>query len=268
MKKVYPFVARSIFCLTLFISSCEKWHDNRNPQTALDHALAESSFLDIFRIVLAETKEHEGVPADVDSCSARTVTSANGNFITLRIDFGTDVCSFNYQIKRKGALLVSLNQALNQSNSRASVSLENFEVNNYLIEGTINIINKGIVNEKPQYELQVSDGKVTSKDGRIISWACDLTLERIEGQLSPDFVWDDKYSISGSASGTNYEGRNFSAEVKEPLLFEMVCRWIVQGTTELSIEELKNITVNYGSGNCDNDAEAKIGKRSYNLKLK
>jgi hypothetical protein len=264
---------RTIFSIAvlvaLFAQGCEKWRDNRDPQTALDNALAESSFHDIFRIVLAETKEHEGFPSNVDSCSSRSAVTTNGNYpVTLSVAYGNTDCAFNYHISRNGNVVISLNQPFSQANAQASITFENFYLNGYLIEGVVTITHKGITGDKSQYRLQVADGKVTSKNGRIVSWSCDRTFERSAGQESLDFVWDDAFSITGSSAGVNHDGRSFTSEIKEALIFEMVCRWITKGEVELSVEELKNIVVNYGDGSCDNDAESKVGKRSYNAKLK
>jgi hypothetical protein len=257
------------FFIMFFLQGCEKWRDNRNPQTALDNALAESSFHDIFRIVLAESREYEGLPSDADSCSSRSAVATNGGYpISLSVSYGNSNCSSNYRMQRKGTLVVSLNQPFSQPNAQASLTLQHFEVNGYKVEGNIVIMHKGVIDNKTQYRLQVSDGKITSKDGRIVSWACDRVFETAAGQESPGFVWDDVFNVSGTSSGVNYEGRSFTSTINKPLVFKMTCRWITEGEIEFSVEQLKDIIVNYGDGNCDNDAEAKIGKRTYNMKLK
>jgi hypothetical protein len=76
------------------------------------------------------------------------------------------------------------------------------------------------------------------------------------------------FSVEGESAGINADGQNFKTVAKEPLKFDMTCRWVNKGKTEIEPEGLKTISVNYGEGNCDNDIEAEIGKKSFGPKLK
>jgi hypothetical protein len=267
MKK-FRFPLLVLFAIAFIGQGCEKWRDNRDPQTALDNALAESSFLDVFRIVLSETKEYEGFPSNVDSCSSRVLVSTNGTASVFRVEYGSSDCSSNYNFTRRGAVIIEITESFSNDNAQATVTFEDFYAKGYRVEGTVIIKNKGVVDGKTQYGMTVSEGKITSSTDEIVSWNCDLTFDRSEGQSSLDFVWDDVFSVTGEAIGMSVDGRNFTTVVKEALNFDMTCRWIIKGKSEIEPEELKTITVSYGDGNCDNDVDAEIGKKEYSPKLK
>jgi len=268
MKKFrFPFLF--VIVLAFVGQGCEKWRDNRDPQTAVDNALAESSFNDVIRILISESKEYEGFPSNADTCSTLTATTTSGGYpVTIRVDFGTTSCATNYNFDRKGVMNVEISQPFSTEDAQATVTFEDFYVHEYKVEGTVTLTNLGLMNNVTNYRVVISDGKVTSPTDEVISWNADLNYERSYGQESPDFVWDDIYSVTGEAAGVSVDGRSFTTTIKEALSFEMVCRWISKGKSEVSPEELKTITVNYGSGNCDNDAEAEVGKKEYSLKLK
>jgi hypothetical protein len=247
---------------------CEKWRDNRDPQTALDNALAESSFFDVFRIVLAEGKEYEGIPSDVDSCSVRTVVSTSGTAAILKITYSDSGCTSNYNFTRLGVINVEISEPLGNEDAQATATFENFFIKGYQVEGTVIITNKGTADDKTKFRVAVTGGKITSSTGKIVSFTCDYTFTRTEGQSSAEFVWDDVFSVEGESAGINADGQNFKTVAKEPLKFDMTCRWVNKGKTEIEPEGLKTISVNYGEGNCDNDIEAEIGKKSFGPKLK
>lgn len=256
-------------CLFCFVS-CKKFRDNREPLSAEENALAESSFIDAFRIALNESAFYAGSFSNIDSCGTRTVETIAGQYpVLITKDYGIDNCVQTYNFTRRGKIAVQLNGPLNTPGSRADISFENFYVNDYLVEGNLVVVNKGIADGKSEFSLNVTNGKITNPDNKIVSWQAEYTLSRIKGETSPAFVWDDVFSISGTASGVNNEGRNFETTIKENLEFEMICRWASKGKSEVAIDELKTSTIDYGNGNnCDNDATVEIGKRSYEATLR
>jgi hypothetical protein len=63
--------------------------------------------------------------------------------------------------------------------------------------------------------------------------------------------------ISGNWTITKRDGTLRNVSIVEPLRREMSCRYIVSGTVKIEQGE-KNITVDYGNGDCDDLATAEI----------
>lgn len=268
MKTIFQ--SSLLLALIFTISSCEKFRDYREPLSAEENALAESSFIDAFRIALNESAFYAGSTSNIDSCGSRNVQTTAGNYpVLITKDYGSANCVQTYNFTRRGKIGVQLTAPLSEEGSRADISFEGFYVNDYLVEGNLVVTNNGSSEGKTNYKLTVTNGKITNADNKIVSWQAEYTLSRIAGENSLPFIWDDVFSATGTASGVNNEGRNFETNIKENLEFEMICRWARKGKSEVAIDELKTSTIDYGDGNnCDNDATVEIGKRSYEATLR
>jgi hypothetical protein len=97
----------------------------------------------------------------------------------------------------------------------------------------------------------VSSIKITNQSGEVASWSSTRTRTWIQGE-STKIVTDDIYSISGSTSGVNRKGKNYTSTITNPLRVEIACPWrIVSGTIALSRENAMPKTIDFGTGNCD-----------------
>lgn len=256
--------------LSFVLASCTKFRDNKEPLSAEENALGESTFFDAFRIAVNESAFYAGSVSNIDSCGTFTLQTTVGNYpVLITRDYGTNNCVQTYNFTRRGKIGVQLSGSLEVEGSRADVSFDKFYCNDYLVEGNLVIVNLGVTDSATNYSFTVTDGKITNPDNKIVSWNATYNLKRIEGELSNTFIWDDKYNLTGTANGTNNEGRNFETTIKEALSFELICRWPSNGVSEVAIDELKTSTINYGDGfNCDNAAKVEIGKRTYDATLR
>ena len=100
--------------IIFFISiSCQKLKFNRSTTSSQDNAIAEMSFNDIFKII-EDVIINEGLEKNstsiLNTCANVTVSPSlpDSSFPkTITIDFGTQNCTDNYGIKRRGMLLVN-----------------------------------------------------------------------------------------------------------------------------------------------------------------
>ncbi len=268
MKSFTLILALLLTTLSLF-PGCKKWRDNKEPLTAINNALAESSYLDVFRIVTEYTRIYEGGGFQTDNCASITVGTTGGTFpVSLNLDYGAEDCGEFYNIKRRGSLQILLNKHFSETGATALVSFNGFYVNGSMVGGSVTITHKGMVDGKAEYSLVIENGIITESTEGIISYACNRTLIRVVGENTLPFVWDDVYEITGTASGVNTDGRSFEETVKEALTFTMDCRWITKGKSEIVPDDRKTISIDYGNGTCDNKAEVEIGKRKISASAK
>jgi hypothetical protein len=260
-----------VLLLTMAVfASCEKWRDNRTPFAASDNALAETSYTDVFRAVLNAGVNYDGAPSNIDTCATQTIQTNAGDYpAVIRLDYGAENCIGYYNFKKRGVIIAQLSKPISEEGARIDVTLENFYSNDYLVEGTVTIIFLGVTDGKSQFSLKVTDGKITNADDETIIWSAEYLYERVEGEDSPQFLWNDVFSLTGTAEGRNSNDNTFTATVKEPILYEMVCRWAKKGIVEVEPSDRKTNSLDYGNENgCDNQAKVTIGKKEYTTTLR
>lgn len=281
MKKlVIPFVV--IALVGISFNSCKKAKLNKQTTTAKDNGTAENLYADIKRVV-EEAANDEGASNKTagysfGSCATVSITPAWNDSLTwpktMTIDFGTTNCTGAYGINRRGKLVVTLTDRYRNAGSVLTVQPSNYYVNNHKVEGTKTLTNNGRNSSgNLTFSVVVNNGKVTYPDGGIFTWKTSRTNEWIAGESTTLFshgvsgICDDVYLITGSAEGTNKNGRNFTVVITEPLRKEICCRWIVSGKMEIKPEDLKTRKVDFGNGSCDSQAKVTIGRRTYNISL-
>ena len=186
---------------------------------------------------------------------------------SLIIDFGPVNCLCRDGRNRRGKILVSYTGKYFETGSVRTMSFDNFYRNDNKLEGTRTITNNGL-NAQGQYywTINASNMKITKTDGRTHSFSSTRIRTMVAGQNTTDW-YDDEYLISGSASGINARGENYTAQITTPLHRALSCRWIDSGVIEISPEERRTRIVNFGKGNCDNEAIITVGNRSRTINM-
>jgi hypothetical protein len=101
-----------------------------------------------------------------------------------------------------------------------------------------------------------------------MTWTSSRNREWIAGSAT-QFNWlDDEYSITGSASGTNFEGTSFTVNITSPLIVKLDCRWITKGTFDLTPTGKLTRTFDYGNGSCDANATVTINGTVFPVTLR
>lgn len=278
MKNLILFSAFSM----LIFSSCRNYSLNRSTTTAEDNNLAEIGFGDIQKVAEDILKEEDldgksnnsQVAKQLYAGCATVSVSPNGASFpkTITVDFGTTNCTATDGRSRRGQLVITITDYYRNAGCVMTVQPVNYYVNDYKVEGTKTVTNTGRnAAGNLSFSVDVSNGKVTSPNGDYVEYASTRTREWIEGESTTYLtdgvsgILDDVYLITGSANGTNRDGRTFTATVTSALRLELDCRWITSGTFELIPQDLKTRTIDYGTGACDNEATVSIGNRTYTV---
>ncbi|MBS3913849.1 MAG: hypothetical protein KG003_14225 [Bacteroidetes bacterium] len=136
-------------------------------------------------------------------------------------------------------------------------------VNMFQLQGTMAITRTGA----EEITVVIQNGKVTDMNNLTATFQGTKVIKRIAGGSTPGIL-GDQYEVTGSGSGVNREGDNYTWQITTPLLkrIEAGCaRTFVKG-----IIEIKNISANrslkvdfdpFGNGACDRTAKAIIGTR-------
>ena len=276
----------SIFSILFFTSltfvyfGCKKDKIDTDQRAAIDNSIAENAFNDVFMQVDCAAKEISYAGAkivQIDSSICKTITITPFDSVTwpktLTIDFGTTNCLCSDFKYRRGKIIATLSGRYGDSASVINISLNQYYVNDYHIEGTKTITNLGHVGtynngNNLMYSVVISNAKITPPNGNTISWNSTRTREWIEGESTKWPNWmDDVYRISGAANGTDQNGNSFTVNITTPLRIALNCQWIESGTVEIKPQNLGIRTVDFGNGNCDDQATVTINGTTYNFTM-
>ena len=81
--------------------------------------------------------------------------------------------------------------------------------------------------------------------------------EWIEGEDTQINILDDVYEITGTANGLTSKQKEYTITITKALNVAVNCPWIRSGTIDISADPA-NITVDYGTGECDAEATVTI----------
>lgn len=270
-------IAVSNFSLT----GCKKDKDDTDQRAAIDNSTAENAFNDVFTQVDKAARETSEAGAEkfmqLDSGGCATVTISPFDSVTfpktLTIDFGTSNCLCTDGNYRRGIITANLSGKYRDSATVITVTLDQYYVNDYHIEGTKTITNKGHVGtysggHNLKFDIVVTDAKITQPDGDFLTWNSIRTREWIEGEDTHWPNWqDDVYLIEGSADGVNVEGNSFNVTITSALRVALDCKWVESGTLEITPDGKPVRTVDFGSGDCDANATVTINGVDYAITM-
>jgi hypothetical protein len=263
----------------LSFSSCKKTPDvNINQRSSGDNALAENLFMDVYKQVDDAAKNEPAVNKtegefnlSTSVCANVNVSTVGGNFpVTIEIDYGNGCLGVDGRF-RKGKIVAVFTGRYKDAGTQVSISLDNYFVNGYRVEGAKTISSNGI-NANGHYEFAVSvvGGKVVSPEQDSVLWNSTRVNEWVSGDSTYLNVLDDVYSITGSAEGTNTNGEPFSVTIKEALEVQVGCRWPLKGKLTMVAQNNTEVEVNYapdGIEDCNQSAAVIIDGKTYNFTM-
>ena len=261
----------------LFSSSCRKnVREAQDTLTASDNEQAEGLSDDAQAIAdnaarlgnqyNMRTDGSQSVYEVLSQCATITHdTTANPRSLT--IDFGSVNCLCRDGRYRRGKIMVSYTGRYFETGSVRTMTFDNFYRNDNKLEGNRTITNNGL-NSAGQFvwTINASNMKITKTDGSSHTWSSTRTRTMVAGQNTADW-YDDAYTITGSASGINARGVNYTAQITTPLQRALSCKWIDSGIIEITPEDRPTRVVDFGNGNCDNEATVSVGNRTRTINL-
>ncbi len=262
MKSLRIFVAIAfIFAsASAYLVSCKK-ETTKTPsyRAATDNSTAESVFGGAFKQV--DNKMKTAKSSDSATCPALTITGSTYPY-TYSMDFGYH-CLCSDGRTRSGKIISTIDKPYLDSTCHVISTFDNFyeTINNvdYHVTGTQTITNLGHNSAgHPIYSVVVTNGSVTSTQGTI-SWTSTRQNEFVAGYNTWMNPFDDEYLVTGSSNGTDINGAAFSVNIINPLSWGMMCYYIKSGSLEIVNAGYPTITVDYGTGACDNIATVSWG---------
>lgn len=195
--------------------------------------------------------------------SANSTPSAPSGVIT--VDFGTG-CTDLRGNTRSGKLIFTYNGRRFVPNSTVVITGQNYTINGVKLEGTRTIKNiTGSTDVSPKLNAVLTGGKATFEDGTQATRESNITWQWVRA-ASPA---DDKLVIdqSSTASGTTKAGRDYEVSLLEPLEYKRFCGIAVSGIKRYVINGEKEITLDYGNGECDKEVTVTVNGVVRNIRV-
>ncbi|MFN0276920.1 MAG: hypothetical protein ACKVPJ_14320 [Chitinophagales bacterium] len=276
MKRTIVNFALSTGILVISLTGCRK-DENQETTTGIDNGIAETHFNDLYSVVNNSAADNgfAGFTAPDNSanktsssdCPTVTFSEPFGTFPnTMTIDFGTG-CTGYFGVERSGKVIATFTGLYMSEGTVITVVPEDYYVNGVHIEGTKTVTNLGLNDAGNMYfSVVVADAVITLTDGSDIEYNSTREREWVEGSSTAD-IHDDVYSITGSSAGINRLDIPFAMSITEALRKEMDCHWIVSGKVEITPEGEETRTIDYGEGECDNEAILTVGSFTITITL-
>ena len=273
LKKLIP----ALLVLSIaFVSACRKDRDDLDDTTvASDNEQSETFSNDVMNIADNaaktgsagfRTSADNAIYEGLSQCASVTHDTVS-NPKMLTIDFGTVNCLCADGRNRRGKIIVTYTGRYFETGAVKTMNFDNFYRNDNKLEGTRTITNNGLDNQgRMNWTINAQNMKITKSNGKVHTWNSVRTRTMIAGYDTQ--IWtDDVYEITGSASGINANGLNYTANITKALHRAMNCRWIDSGTIEITPEGKNTRTVDFGNGTCDDQATVSVKKRTRNITL-
>jgi hypothetical protein len=292
MKKNNVFgkiVALSLIAGVVFISSCneEERLTLSDTQDITEEALTDSYFQDMDdmagvamnspsddqysggRSAITITIQDQrfgcaGIVVNVIPGTNSTLDAPQG---LLTIDFGAAGCSDLRGNIRTGKLIFTYNGRRFVPGSTVVTTTDNYTINGIKLEGTRTLTNvSGSTSDAPKFNVVLENGKATLlADGTFAERESNITWSWIRAaNPTDDYLLIDQSSV---ASGTTRGGRNYSVSLSKALKYKRFCGIAVEGIKNYVIDGSKEITIDYGNGECDKSVVITVNGVTRNLSV-
>lgn len=209
------------------------------------------------------------------SCATITIKKQNdANADTIVVDFGVEGCTDPKGNVRKGKIIIVYSGNRATVDSEITTTFDGFYVNGIKVEGTRSVSVYAIDNTSITHYITLTDGKLSWPDGSTASRSASHYRKWVHNATPLNILDDQVILLSGedtpgTATGENREGVAYTMQITEDIVFKTSC-WSTGKYLPASGEKIlvvgsnvpRQITVNYGSGDCDNTITVTINGQS------
>ncbi len=205
----------------------------------------------------------------------------NQHYYQITIDFGKTNTNEKNQRPHKGKILISYSGKYFLQGFTDTITFDHFYISNSLIEGRQIITNTPEITKKSKYSTNILKSnnnvnlswrvdaqniKITHTDNSYHFWNSARLFQQNENDTT--LAWDSyTYAITGQSQGTDINNVVYTAIIKNPLNKSNNCLWVNRGIVSLSFERETGISLNYGEGTCDKEANITAAKTQYPITL-
>lgn len=197
-------------------------------------------------------------------------TTEDANIDRLTIDFGGTDCMGWDGRNRRGRLIIDYSKyakKLSDAGHYHKIVFDNYQVDGYRLGGHRELWNKGANNAGNMALDIASVDTIYLKDNSgKVTGASQRTREFYAGATTPQAA-DDIYRITGFGNFIRPNGEKYYVEIAKPLIDAMSCSWINEGVINIYPENATQRVIDFGKGDCENDATININGSVRDVKI-
>lgn len=260
--------------ITVFVfSSCEKKTEVDNEtKSVLDNAISLQHLTSILPFLNEQGLSYSPIKKTTgctsitqlagDTIDANNDKEFDNGPINFQIDFGAGTCPSAEGITRSGILKVAMSKKWSAYNHTITINFMNYKEDNVSYSGVIEIVRK----DSTKYDYNIKNAILNNGEYSIV-FSAELTMHQNAGYQTKETIVDDSFKITGTTSGTNSQKRAYTSNITTELIKRPSCRYISSGKCSVTPNGLKARTVNFGDGNCDDEATYVMDGQTVTFKL-
>jgi hypothetical protein len=186
----------------------------------------------------------------------------------ITLDYGTENTTVTVgsgvnakEYDMRGKIIVTKSGPHYATGSEWDLTFDGFYINNNKIEGNQSYTNNGLNDSQQWMFTWTSDLKLTTPEGEWVERDVIKTRVMTAGASTPLNIWDDEFTINGTAVGANSKGWNYTHAISN-VINKRTCRYPVSGKVTIN-NNMGTYFMDYGNGECD--ASATITDASGNV---
>jgi hypothetical protein len=199
------------------------------------------------------------------NCGSVTVTPADARVFPkiVTVDFGSGCVDTDG--KRKSGKFVLTVGKIWEAGSLISIQYDNYQEEGYKLDGKFTFSNNSN-KDGGVFQIKSERLKITDAKNETIIWSGVHNFVQTKGQATW-FDWsDDVFDITGNVDAEFPNGETISWNIATPLVKANNCYWVGKGLGVLKLNG-EDISVDYGSGGCDNKAVLTLKGKTYDIVL-
>jgi len=166
----------------------------------------------------------------------------------ITLDYGEGTVLKNEKVL-SGVIVVEISAPKKSRDYTRMVTYTDFGVDTVLVNGTSLVT---VDKNEETFRNFVSDLTFKLDEATTIERASNRTWMWAEGMETIDDQTDDVIQIEGIVVATNTDSEDtYKKEIVDPLIRLRDCRFIVDGTVEMSLNDVVFATIDYGDGDCN-----------------
>lgn len=268
---VFAFAVIAVTSLVL-VNGCKKDEDiDTETTSATDNNICENEFLRILptvnNIAIDEGGVHRLGHGSGNSVLVTgpviSVDTANSFPVVMTIDYGTGIVDGVDGKIRKGKIICEISNSWDTIGTVTTITLDSFYVGAIRYEGSLTVERTGA----STFHKIVHNGHC-SKSGSTpweIFFESDKTITFTSGANNSSQT--SIITIDGTNSGTDRNGQDWTCNITSPIIRDMSCTWVTQGTLELTPEGKSMRTVDFGTGTCDDKGTISIEGNTFEFTM-
>ena len=264
MKAVSKWFYLGAFFAAFTLTSCDgHLDDTERKQAVKDDVQADGYYDDLISetddiqtLILEDKSGNQNGSKDGSKTYTIVANSDGSRDITVTFVNYTNLNFANSHVKN-GIVNIHVTGTPDSTVFIRVITFTNFTIDGNQILGTITVTKVSSI----VTTIQIANGQIIFTDGTTYTRDGMKTRTQIDGMLTPS-IWDNVYQVTGSFTGTNRQGFNYSHEVITPLVRYMSYRYFVSGILELEVGN-REIVIDFGDGTLDNLVDITINGTTY-----